>query len=78
MATPLSICTKEEVACNDIFLWAESIPRYKSITHFQHNVETGLRQGSVYKWISVFKNDLTSVTDEDDQTPGHIHCREKH
>jgi hypothetical protein len=42
----------------------------KTIIDFQHSMETVLLQRRVYKWITMFNNVHTSVTDEE-KRPGH-------
>jgi transposase len=66
MATPLSVCSKEEQRSVVRFLWSEGVSRAE--IHRRLSAQYGnsvLPQRSVYEWIEKFKNGRTSVTHEE-------------
>jgi hypothetical protein len=66
MATPLSVCTKEEQRSVIRFLWSEGVSGAE--THRRLSAQYGnsvLPQRSVYEWIEKLKNVHTSVTHEE-------------
>jgi hypothetical protein len=67
VATPLSICTKEEQRSVIHFLWFEGVSGAKihQILSAQYG-NSVLPQWSVYEWIEKFKNSRTSVTREEE------------
>jgi transposase len=66
MATPLSVCTKEEQRSVIRFLWSEGVSEAE--IHRRLSAQYGnsvLPQRSVYEWIEKLKNGRTSVTHEE-------------
>ena len=65
MATPLSVCTKQEQRSVIRFLWSEGVSGAEM--HRRLSAQYGNRvlpQRSVYEWIEKFKNGRKSVTHE--------------
>jgi DNA-binding MltR family transcriptional regulator len=66
LAGPLFVSTKEEVKAVIRFLWAESLPVAEM--HRGISVQYGnsvVSQRMVYEWIERFKNDRTSIKNEE-------------
>jgi hypothetical protein len=64
MATPLSICTKEEQYTVIRFLWTEDVLVAEIHRRLSAQYENSALPQSVYKWITMFKNGHRIVTDE--------------
>jgi transposase len=66
MATPLSVCTKQQQHSAIRFLWSEGVSGAE--THRRLSAQYGnsvLPQRSVYEWIEKFKNGRTSIMHEE-------------